>query len=73
MKKRKLTAVFVALSMLFVLTSFPVQAATQPNTSVRTVDGLTFAETVSDEEIADITPEERIVLGQEVSGTIINP
>lgn len=73
MKKRKPTAVFVALSMLFVLTSFPVQAVAPPDTSVRTVDGLTFAGTVSDEEIADITPEERIVLGQEVSGTIINP
>ena len=72
MKKRKLTAVFVALSLLFVLTSFPAQAASQSNASVRIVDGLAFAGTVSNEEIADITPEERIVLEQEVSGTIIS-
>lgn len=72
MKKRKLTAVFVALSLLFVLTSFPAQAASQSNASVRIVDGLAFAGTVSNEEIASITPEERMVLEREISGTIVS-
>lgn len=72
MKKRKLTAAFVALSMVCMFASFPVQAASQTNIPTKTVDGLTFAVTVPDEEIESITPEERMILEREISGTIVS-
>lgn len=72
MKKKNFTITAIILSLLIAVLPLPLHASNSPALSTRTVGNLEFSNCITDEEIADISEDELMILEREAVGPIIS-